>query len=75
MKRIVAVFEVSDKKWETLCDTLQNLIDNGNSDLRVSEYQTYEEDDQYLDIMQREEDWNGRKEFKNRTGIIRVRKW
>lgn len=56
MKKIVAVFEVSDKKWETICDTLQNLIDNGNSDLRISEYQTYEEDDQYPDIMKREED-------------------
>ena len=56
MKRIVAVFEVSDKKWETLCDTLQNLIDNGNSDLKVSEYQTYEEYEQYPDIMKREED-------------------
>ena len=56
MKKIVAVFEVSDKKWETICDTLQNLIDNGNSDLKVSEYQTYEEYEQYPDIMKREED-------------------
>ena len=56
MKKIVAVFEVSDKKWETLCDTLQDLLDNRNSDLGVSEYQTYEEDEQYPDIMKREED-------------------
>ena len=56
MKRIISVFEVSDEKWETVCDTLQNLIDNGNSDLKVSEYQTYEEYEQYPDIMQREED-------------------
>lgn len=56
MKRIISVFEVSDEKWETVCDTLQNLIDNGNSDLKVSEYQTYEEYEQYPDIMKREED-------------------
>ena len=56
MKRIISVFEVSDKKWETLCDTLQDLLDNGNSDLKVSEYQTYEEYEQYPDIMKREED-------------------
>ena len=54
MKRIVAVFEVSDKKWETVCDTLQNLLDNGNSELNVSEYQTYEAEEQYPDIMKRE---------------------
>ena len=56
MKRIISVFEMSDEKWETVCDTLQNLIDNGNSDLKVSEYQTYEEYEQYPDIMKREED-------------------
>lgn len=30
MKRIVAVFEVSDKKWETLCDTFDVEDKNGD---------------------------------------------
>lgn len=54
MKRIMVGFEVSDKKWETMCDTLQNLLDNGNSELSVSEYETYEAEEQYPDIMKRE---------------------
>ena len=54
MKRIMVGFEVADKKWETMCDTLQNLLDNGNSELSVSEYETYEAEEQYPDIMKRE---------------------
>ena len=55
MKRIAVIIETSDEKWHKLCDTLQNSLDEGNSDLRVTEYQTYEEDETYPDIMKREE--------------------
>ena len=55
MKRIAMIIETSDEKWNELCDILQNSLDKSNSDLRVTEYQTYEEDETYPDIMKREE--------------------
>ena len=55
MKRIAVIIEVTDKKWYGLCDILQKSIDESNSDLRVTEYQTYEENETYPDIMKREE--------------------
>ena len=55
MKRIAVIIEVTDEKWQGLCDILQKSLDESNSDLRVTEYQTYEEDETYPDIMKREE--------------------
>lgn len=55
MKRIAVIIEVTDKKWDGLCDILQKSLDESNSDLRVTEYQTYEENETYPDIMKREE--------------------
>ena len=54
MKRIAVIIEVTDKKWDGLCDILQKSLDESNSDLRVTEYQTYEENETYPDIMKRE---------------------
>lgn len=55
MKRIAVIIETSDEKWLGLCNILQNSLDESNSDLRVTEYQTYEENETYPDIMKREE--------------------
>lgn len=55
MKRIAVIIEATDEKWQGLCNILQNSLDESNSDLRVTEYQTYEEDETYPDIMKREE--------------------
>ena len=55
MKRIAVIIETSDEKWLGLCNILQNSLDESNSDLRVAEYQTYEENETYPDIMKREE--------------------
>ena len=55
MKRIAVIIEVTDKKWDGLCYILQKSLDESNSDLRVTEYQTYEENETYPDIMKREE--------------------
>ena len=55
MKRIAVIIEVTDKKWDGLCDILQKSLDERNSDVRVTEYQTYEENETYPDIMKREE--------------------
>ena len=55
MKRILVTYEVSEEKWKIMCSKLQNLLDNGNSEIRVAEYQTYEENEQYPDIMKRKE--------------------
>ena len=48
MKRIAVIIEVTDKKWDGLCDILQKSLDESNSDLRVTEYQTYEENETFL---------------------------
>ena len=50
MKRIAVIIETSDEKWLGLCNILQNSLDESNSDLRVTEYQTYEENETYPDI-------------------------
>ena len=55
MKRIAVIIEATDEKWQGLCNILQNSLDESNSDLRVTEYQTYEENETYPDIMKRKE--------------------
>ena len=55
MKRILVEYEVSEELLDTTYEELQDLLDNGDDDIRVTAYQTYDITEQCPDIMKREE--------------------
>ena len=55
MKKILVEYEVSDELLDTIYEELQDLLDNGDDNIRVTAYQTYTMDENIPDIMKREE--------------------
>lgn len=55
MKRILVEYEISEDFLDTVYNELQDLLDNGDDDIRVTAYQTYTMDENVPDIMKREE--------------------
>ena len=55
MKKILVEYEVSEELLDTIYEELQDLLDNGDDNIRVTAYQTYAMDENIPDIMKREE--------------------
>ena len=55
MKKILVEYEVSEELLDTIYEELQDLLDNGDDNIRVTAYQTYTMDEIIPDIMKREE--------------------
>ena len=55
MKKILVEYEVSEELLDTIYEELQDLLDNGDDNIRVTAYQTYTMDENIPDIMKREE--------------------
>ena len=55
MKTILVEYEVSEELLDTVYSELQDLLDNGDDNIRVTAYQTYTMNENIPDIMKREE--------------------
>ena len=55
MKRILVEYEVSEELLDTVYSELEDSLDNGCDNIRVTAYQTYDITEQCPDIMKREE--------------------
>ena len=54
MKKILVEYEVSEELLDTIYEELQDLLDNGDDNIRVTAYQSYGMDEVIPDIMKRE---------------------
>ena len=55
MKKILVEYEVSEELLDTVYSELEDLLDNGDDNIKVTSYQTYTMDEVIPDIMKREE--------------------
>ena len=55
MKKILVEYEISEVLLDTVYEELQDLLDNGDENIKVTAYQTYDITEQCPDIMKREE--------------------
>ena len=55
MKKVLVEYEISERILDTVYEELQDLLDNGDDNIRVTAYQTYTIDENIPDIMKREE--------------------
>ena len=55
MKKILVEYEVSEELLDTVYAELEDLLDNGDDNIRVTAYQSYGMDEVIPDIMKREE--------------------
>ena len=55
MKKILVEYEVSEELLDTVYAELEDFLDNGDDNIRVTAYQTYTMDENIPDIMKREE--------------------
>ena len=55
MKKVLVEYEISERILDTVYEELQDLLDNGDDNIRVTAYQTYTMDENVPDIMKREE--------------------
>ena len=55
MKKILVEYEISEELLDTIYEELQDLLDNGDDNIRVTAYQSYGMDEVIPNIMKREE--------------------